>query len=100
MCHQFFMVYEWCQCQEDAGQQFCSERNENNYCPDVAIDVVHMHCFCHSHATRGFKSEKKSRKLERKLERKRLSTLSLDEKSLLAPPKKKWYRFSLRSRTF
>ncbi|PWY69854.1 hypothetical protein BO94DRAFT_477476 [Aspergillus sclerotioniger CBS 115572] len=100
MCRQYFMVYEWCRCEEDAGQQICPARNDNNYCPEMAIETVHMYCFCHGHATHGFKSE---RKLQRK-ERKRFSMLSLGEKgekSVLAPRKKKWYHFcSLRSRTF
>lgn len=129
MCCQYFMVYEWCRCEEDAGQQLCSSRNnENNYCPETSIQLVHMHCFCYGHATHGFKSERKLRKQERKQDRKRFSMLSFadksdrsdrsdrsepsepsepsessesSEQSLPTPRKKRWSLFaSLRSRTF
>ncbi|OQE80590.1 hypothetical protein PENNAL_c0045G08012 [Penicillium nalgiovense] len=65
MCRQYFTLYEWCQCEEDAGNSVCAAHRRNG-CPGVSIETVHMYCFCNSHATRGFKSEKETRKKESK----------------------------------
>ncbi|RAL13662.1 uncharacterized protein BO97DRAFT_342210 [Aspergillus homomorphus CBS 101889] len=96
MCQQYFTIYSWCHCEEAAGEHYCTERNRDS-CSSIDVKTVHMQCFCHLHATRGFKSERKCRKHERKQERKRLGSSS--EKSSLEP-RRKWYHFHFRSRTF
>lgn len=98
MCRQYFTLYEWCHCEEDAGQTVCAGHRRNS-CPGISIETVHMHCFCNSHATRGFKTEKKTRKEERSQRR---SQDSLDEKMSLGSLGRRWYQWyqwrGLRSR--
>ncbi|KAJ5895375.1 hypothetical protein N7495_007066 [Penicillium taxi] len=83
-------MYEWCQCEEDAGQSICAGYRRNT-CAGVSIETVHMHCFCNSHATRGFKSEKKSRKQDEKIRRR--SEDSMDERASLGRRLYQWYQW-------
>ncbi|OQE11806.1 hypothetical protein PENVUL_c002G07311 [Penicillium vulpinum] len=85
MCRQYFTLYEWCQCEEDAGNSVCAAHRRKG-CAGVSVETVHMHCFCNSHATRGFKSEKETRKKENKARR---SQDSLDEKDSFG---RRWYQ--------
>ncbi|KAJ5207069.1 hypothetical protein N7491_002299 [Penicillium cf. griseofulvum] len=87
MCRQYFTLYEWCQCEEDAGNNVCAAHRRNS-CPGISVETVHMHCFCNSHATRGFKSENETRKKENKVRRR--SQDSLDEKNSL---RRRWYQW-------
>ncbi|KAJ5966412.1 hypothetical protein N7481_013126 [Penicillium waksmanii] len=104
MCRQHFTVYEWCHCESDAGYSVCGGARRDS-CPGVSIETVHMHCFCNSHASRGFKTEKKSLKQEDKWRRRSQqsqassSSGSLDEKSSLGRRFSQWYQWrGLRSR--
>ncbi|KAJ6079999.1 hypothetical protein N7467_009752 [Penicillium canescens] len=90
MCRQYFTFYEWCQCEEDAGQSVCAGHRRNN-CPGVSIETVHMHCFCNGHATQGFKSEKQTRKEENKAGRR--SQDSMDEKASFGRRWFQWYQW-------
>ncbi|KAL5360128.1 hypothetical protein BJX96DRAFT_149812 [Aspergillus floccosus] len=91
MCRQFFTLYEWCQCEEDAGQEVCGGHIQAG-CPGTSIETIHMQCFCNLHATKGFKSEKKSKK--------RSSLEGPSEKGAFSP-RRKWYQvLGMRSRTF
>ncbi|EKV15973.1 hypothetical protein PDIG_23280 [Penicillium digitatum PHI26] len=76
MCRQYFTLYEWCQCEEDAGNSVCAAHRRNG-CPGVSVETVHMHCFCNSHATHGFKSEKETRKKENKMRRRSEDSFAL-----------------------
>ncbi|CAI7662084.1 unnamed protein product [Penicillium glandicola] len=97
MCHQYFTLYEWCQCEENSGNNVCAAHRRNG-CPGISVETVHMHCFCDSHATRGFKSEKQTRKKENKLRRR--SEDSLDEKDSLRRRWYQWYQWRIqRSKT-
>ncbi|OJJ84840.1 uncharacterized protein ASPGLDRAFT_46757 [Aspergillus glaucus CBS 516.65] len=96
MCRQYLTVYEWCRCEENAGNLICAPHEEHE-CPGVFTEAVHMHCFCHWHASKGWKTEhkllKKHNKMSKKTQKRR-STLS--EKSLTP---KRWFSWtSLRSR--
>lgn len=92
MCRQYFTLYAWCQCEEDAGHEVCGGRRHER-CPGTSIETVYMQCFCNVHATKGFKSEKKSSK-------KRASLEGPDEKDPFTP-RRKWYQLlGMRSRTF
>lgn len=86
MCRQYFTLYEWCHCEEDAGHTVCAAHRRNN-CPGVSIETVHMHCFCNLHATRNFKTEKQTQKEEKT---RRRSQESLDEK---ASTGRRWYQW-------
>ncbi|KAJ6015675.1 hypothetical protein N7540_010266 [Penicillium herquei] len=90
MCRQYYTLYEWCHCEEDGGQSVCSGHRRNS-CPGISIETVHMHCFCHTHATRGFKTEKQTRKEAEK--NRRRSQESLDEKSSLGRRWYQWYQW-------
>ncbi|GIK07870.1 hypothetical protein Aspvir_003539 [Aspergillus viridinutans] len=97
MCRQYYTQYAWCQCAEEAGQSLCAARKRNG-CQGVSIETVHMQCFCQYHATRGFKSEKKTKKSKRNSEDGSTDS-SLQEKS--SAISRKWYQFrGLRARTF
>lgn len=96
MCRQYYTLYEWCQCEEDAGNSVCAGVRRSS-CPGVSVETVHMQCFCNSHATRGFKSEKQTRKAENKTRRR--SQESLDEKASFGRRWYQWYQWrGLRSR--
>ncbi|KAJ5225212.1 hypothetical protein N7468_006437 [Penicillium chermesinum] len=97
MCRQYYTLYEWCHCEEEAGQSACAGQHRSS-CPGVSVETVHMQCFCHSHATRGFKSEKKTRRQEEKKLR-RQSQESFDEKSSFGRRWYQWYQWrGLRAR--
>ncbi|KAL3410667.1 hypothetical protein V8F44DRAFT_268077 [Aspergillus fumigatus] len=97
MCRQYYTQYAWCQCAEDSGQSLCAARKRNG-CQGVSIETVHMQCFCHHHATKGFKSEKKMKKSNRNSEVGSTDS-SLEEKT--STLSRKWYKLrGLRSRTF
>ncbi|KAL1998938.1 hypothetical protein VTN02DRAFT_5321 [Thermoascus thermophilus] len=61
MCRQYFTVYEWCKCQEDAGKVLCSGYRKGS-CPGVNTETVHMQCFCNVHAKADWISEHKAKK--------------------------------------
>ncbi|EAW13363.1 uncharacterized protein ACLA_054100 [Aspergillus clavatus NRRL 1] len=97
MCRQYYTFYTWCQCEVDAGQNLCVAFKRND-CEGLSIETVHMHCFCNHHASKGFKSEKKSKKPKRSSAGSSAG-FSLEEKS--STTSRKWYQFrGLRSRTF
>ena len=87
MCHQTFTVYEWCQCEESAGNATCAGHSGQD-CPGLSIEAVRMYCFCQWHASKSWKTEKKVRKLEKKSKKNRSS---MSEKSLVP---KRLFRFS------
>ncbi|KAJ5480911.1 hypothetical protein N7539_006805 [Penicillium diatomitis] len=90
MCRQYYTLFAWCSCEEDAGYTPCTGLRLNN-CRGVSIETVHMHCFCNSHATRGFKTQKEIRKEERKIRRQ--SQDSLGEKASLGRRLYQWYQW-------
>ncbi|KAJ5778314.1 hypothetical protein N7520_001560 [Penicillium odoratum] len=90
MCRQYFTLYEWCHCEEAAGNSVCTGQRRNS-CTGISIETVHMHCFCNAHAAKGFKTEKKTRKEEEKMRRR--SQESLDEKSSLGRRWYQWYQW-------
>ena len=99
MCRQYYTLYAWCHCEEDAGQSVCSGQRRNS-CPGISVETVHMHCFCNSHASKGFKTEKKSRKQEDKWRRRSQqsqtsssSSGSLDEKASMGRRWYQWYQW-------
>ncbi|KAL2832417.1 hypothetical protein BDW59DRAFT_139211 [Aspergillus cavernicola] len=106
MCRQYLTQY-WCQCELDAGYQTCSSSMQNSGCPQLAYETVHMQCFCNSHATKKFKTEKQHQKKSRSSlsstdsgssassRNSRYSDASLDqEKSPQQGPvlRRRWYR--------
>ncbi|KAJ5201692.1 uncharacterized protein N7498_006355 [Penicillium cinerascens] len=83
MCRQYFTLYEWCHCEEDAGNSVCSGHRRNS-CPGISIETVHMHCFCNSHATRSFKSVNQTKKVGQD---------SMDEKASFRRRWFQWYQW-------
>ncbi|KAL2005893.1 hypothetical protein VTN00DRAFT_10386 [Thermoascus crustaceus] len=65
MCRQYFTIYEWCKCQEDAGKVHCAGYRKGG-CPGVDTETVHMQCFCNIHATTDWISEHKAKKKVKK----------------------------------
>lgn len=65
MCRQYFTIYEWCKCQEDAGKVLCAGYRKGG-CPGVNTETVHMQCFCNIHATTDWISEHRARKKMKK----------------------------------
>ncbi|OJJ33172.1 hypothetical protein ASPWEDRAFT_115404 [Aspergillus wentii DTO 134E9] len=86
MCRQYFTMYEWCQCEEDAGQTLCTSRKQQS-CPGISIETVHMQCFCHTHSTKGWKNESTMKRKDKLL--KRRSDTTMNEKSTRSP--RRWY---------
>ncbi|KAL4734980.1 hypothetical protein BDV11DRAFT_208932 [Aspergillus similis] len=74
MCRQYLTLYNWCQCEEDAGYQACGAGPE--VCPGTGFETVTMHCFCNKHATKKFTTEKKHAKHQRKQSRASLSSIN------------------------
>ncbi|KAL4803943.1 hypothetical protein BDV18DRAFT_143517 [Aspergillus unguis] len=72
MCRQFLTLYNFCQCELDAGYQACSESS----CTGPNFETVTMHCFCDKHATKKFTTEKKHVKHQRKQSRNSLSSVN------------------------
>ncbi|KAL3475300.1 hypothetical protein BJX99DRAFT_229997 [Aspergillus californicus] len=73
MCRQHLTQY-WCQCEQDAGYEACGSGTQIDGCPELTYDTVYMQCFCNSHATKKFKTEKKHQRHERKKSRSSLSS--------------------------
>ncbi|KAL4793815.1 hypothetical protein BDW69DRAFT_174472 [Aspergillus filifer] len=109
MCRQFLTLYNFCQCEVDAGYQPCGMGQPSPECAGPAFETVTMHCFCDRHAMNKFKTEKKHQKHQRKASRSsigstdsassrgsRYSDVSLvqQEKDLSQAPvtKRRWYR--------
>lgn len=93
MCQQYYTIYDWCSCEQMAGNALCSS-NIDHDCPGVSIETAHMYCFCNWHATKGWKTEHQIMKRQRKHQKKLQKRGSLSEKSLVP---KNWFS-SLRSR--
>ncbi|KAL2796479.1 hypothetical protein BJX66DRAFT_335974 [Aspergillus keveii] len=116
MCRQFLTLYDWCQCEEDAGQRTCGVGKPNDDCAGIEYETARMQCFCNNHATKKFMTEKKHKRKQSRsstasssstssvsFRSSRYSDVSLDqEKGPGQAPvqRRRWYRLWSRGTTF
>lgn len=98
MCHQYLTLYDFCRCQEDAGNTLCAGQQGHD-CAGVDTQTVRMYCFCNWHASKSWTSELRAQmkhKKQQKRQKRRSAPVPLSEKPLVP---KGWFSWSsLRSR--